>query len=80
MFKGKADRIIKERYGIEVEHIHARVSYEEQFYKVVQKGKATGNIYGFPMVRGSPALGSLVGDIYEIGFICDGGSAGASIS
>ena len=52
-FKGKADKIIKERYGIEVEHIHARVSYEEQFYKVVQKGKATGNIYGFPMVRGA---------------------------
>ena len=52
-FKGKADKIIKERYGIEVEHIHAKVSYEEQFYSVMQKGKAAGEIYGFPMVRGT---------------------------
>lgn len=52
-FKGKADRIIKERYGIEVEHLHAKVSYEQQFYSVMQKGKAVGEIYGFPMVRGA---------------------------
>ncbi len=52
-FKKKADAIIKERYGIEVEHIHAPKSYEEHFYSVFQKGKHKGNIYGFPMVRGA---------------------------
>lgn len=52
-FKAKADKIIKERYGIEVEHIHAPISYEEQFYSKFQKGKHKGNIYGFPMQRGA---------------------------
>lgn len=52
-FKAKADKIIYERYGIVVEHIHAPLSYEEYFYSVFQKGKHKGNIYGFPMVRGA---------------------------
>ena len=52
-FKKKADKIIKERYGIEVEHIHAPKSYEEHFYSVFQKGKNKGNIYGFPMQSGA---------------------------
>ncbi|MEG0692427.1 MAG: hypothetical protein RR444_05030 [Oscillospiraceae bacterium] len=47
-FKAKADKIIKERYGIEVEHLHAPKNYEEQFYKKYAKGKHVGNIYGFP--------------------------------
>ena len=39
-FKGKADKIIKERYGIEVEHLRAPLSYEGTFYKVRrQRGK-----------------------------------------
>lgn len=52
-FKKKADKIIKERYGIDVEHITAEKSYEEYFYTTYQKGKNTGNIYGFPMVKGA---------------------------
>ena len=52
-FKKKADAIIKERYGIEVDHIHAPKSYEELFYTQFQKGKRQGEIYGFPMVRGA---------------------------
>lgn len=52
-FKKKADKIIKERYGIEVEHIHAPKSYEEHFYSVFQKGKNKGNIYGFPVQIGA---------------------------
>ena len=60
-FKEKADRIIKERYGIEVEHYHAvavngvrgqKVTYEDGFYSIRQKGKRVGSIYGFPMVKG----------------------------
>jgi len=52
-FKGKADKIIKERYGIEVEHLHAPKSYEERFYTKFSKGKCKGEIYGFPLVKGS---------------------------
>ena len=55
-FKGKADKIIKERYGIDVEHLRAKVSYEEQFYSIrSQKANAEnqGKIYGFPMVKGA---------------------------
>lgn len=53
-FKAKADAIIKERWGIEVEHIRADVSFEEWFYKT-RYNKKKGNfcIYGFPCVRGS---------------------------
>ena len=42
-FKEKADRIIKERYGIEVEHVCARdkdgnkITYEKLFYKVPKR-------------------------------------------
>ena len=52
-FKAKADALIKERWGITVEHIRAAKSYEEQFYSKFSKGKRIGEIYGFPMVRGA---------------------------
>lgn len=51
-FKKKADKIIKERYGIEVEHITASRSYEETFYAKRIRGENKGTIYGFPMVKG----------------------------
>lgn len=38
-FKKKADKIIKERYGIEVEHIRAKRTYEECFYLVCGANK-----------------------------------------
>lgn len=50
-FKSKADEIIKERYGIEVEHIHSPKSYEEWFYTTYKSGKYAGAIYGFPIRR-----------------------------
>ena len=52
-FKAKADAIIKERYGIEVEHIQAPKSYEECFYTYFKKGKNKGRIYGFPVTVGA---------------------------
>ena len=52
-FKEKADAIIKDRWGITVEHVSAGKSYEEQFYSKFTKGKRKGQIYGFPMVRGA---------------------------
>lgn len=57
-FKEKADKIIKDRWGIEVEHIRAKRTYEECFYlttggfKKDSKSKNAGKIYGFPYRMG----------------------------
>lgn len=49
-FKAKADKIIKERWGIEVEYIKSSQNYKEAFYQVKRKSKIgnNGEIYGFP--------------------------------
>lgn len=55
-FKAKADKIIKGRYGIAVEHISAGVTYEDVFYRIAKadnKSINAGHFYGFPMVRGA---------------------------
>lgn len=55
-FKEKADKIIRERYGITVEHVSANVTYEDIFYrfsKLGGKSKNAGHIYGFPMIKGA---------------------------
>jgi len=48
-FKAKADAIIRERWGIQVEHIHAKDTYESGFYK----RERNGVIYGFPQIKGN---------------------------
>lgn len=59
-FKEKADRIIKERWGIEVEHKCAmkngeKVTYEKTFYHIPKRknkvDKWQGTIKGFPIQR-----------------------------
>ena len=55
-FKKKADKIIKDRYGITVEHVSAGITYEEVFYHFVKpNGKSIncGHINGFPMIKGA---------------------------
>ena len=57
-FKAKADKIIKDRLGIEVEHLCAmrggrKASYEYFFYQQVESGKRRGKIYGFPVSIGA---------------------------
>lgn len=49
-FKIHADKIIKERWGIEVEHTRAKRTYEDRFYTVrTEKAKKRpGLIYGWP--------------------------------
>ena len=58
-FKAKADEIIKERWGFEVEHFHSsaygteKFTYEKGFYRL--KGKKSyraGTITGFPFCKG----------------------------
>lgn len=53
-FKKKADKIIKERWGIEVEHFRSDKSYEKIFYRTrknSRKKEDNGKIYGFPSIK-----------------------------
>ena len=54
-FKAKADKIIKERWGIEVEHIRSRCTYEQRFYH--KRGNRTkhspGENRGWPKIKGA---------------------------
>lgn len=57
-FKAYADKIIKEKYGIEVEHICAvrggkKLTYEIQFYEWINTEKNKNRIYGFPYTLGA---------------------------
>lgn len=58
-FKEKADKVIQENYGIEVEHLCAirngeKLTYEKLFYHVPKRKKGAGGGYtGFPYQRGS---------------------------
>ncbi len=56
-FKAKADTIIKERWGIEVEHITSGTTYDQLFHRTVTKQRRgnedwTGKIRGFPFIKG----------------------------
>lgn len=53
-FKAKLDAIIKERWGIEVEHVRSKLTYEARFYQVRSKRAKShsGVIYGFATRRG----------------------------
>ena len=48
-----AEKRLKEKFGIVVEHVYSGVSFVEQFYKKTQKGNHIGDIYGFPSVIGA---------------------------
>lgn len=56
-FKAKADAVIKARWGIEVEHIRADVSYEDVFYRKRKTSRREGFAvmprYGWPMTKGA---------------------------
>lgn len=62
-FKEKADKIIKERYGIEVEHYKGNCTFEQGFYfkrgRTGRKTKFDGKVYGWPMQRGQWCLQQL---------------------
>lgn len=49
-FKEKADIIIKERYGITVEHVRSDKTAKDIFYTKRKKGNRVGEIIGFPMI------------------------------
>ena len=83
-FKSRADKIIKERWGIEVEHVSSGVTFEQAFYfcrgRTGRKTKFDGRHYGWPMQRGQwclqqlklPALNKIgAGNVQYIGIACD---------
>ena len=51
-FKARADEIIKERWGIKVEHTRGPLTYEQAFYRVLGGKKRPGEIYGWPFPGG----------------------------
>ncbi len=82
-FKEKADAIIKERWGIEVEHTKAKYTFEDGFYlkrgHTGRKTKFFGKMYGWPMRKGQwclqqlklPALPKEHGCVQYIGIAVD---------
>lgn len=85
-FKKHADKIIKERWGIEVEHVRSQWTYEKHFYQPHKYGNTKvsnpdkDGIYGFP-VRVGPWCNSRLkvsalprgcnGDIVYLGIALD---------
>ena len=57
-FKAYADKTIKDRWGITVEHIRSKYTYQDCFYMIcgnngrAAKSKCAGSIYGWPFQRG----------------------------
>ena len=48
-----AEKILKDKFGVEVIHLHPSKTFEEFFYSVKEKGKHKGDIYGYPYSVGS---------------------------
>ena len=81
LFRSKkyADKVIKKRWGIEVEHLKALKTYEEQFYSIFQKRKLCGKIYGFPLIHRSwcqqrlksPVFNKIGGSFQYVGLAAD---------
>lgn len=51
-FITKAEKILKEKFDIEVTHLRG-VTFKEQFYKIKQRGNHIGDNYGFPYTIGA---------------------------
>lgn len=68
-FKAKADKIILDRWGIEVEHVSAKCTFEQGFYyKRGRTGRTSnffGDRYGWPMQRGQWCLQQLKRPVFN---------------
>ncbi len=83
-FKARADAIIKERWGVEVQHIRAQQTAESIMYHKRTRGNRIGEIVGWPMTKGprigcelqkalkvSPMRGAQKGNIVYLGIAAD---------
>lgn len=55
-FKARADAMIEARWGIKVEHVRHKMTFEEMFYRPCVKGKTQGTLKGWPMRKGQWCL------------------------
>jgi 3'-phosphoadenosine 5'-phosphosulfate sulfotransferase (PAPS reductase)/FAD synthetase len=44
----QAEKVIKDRFGVNIIHLTAKKNFTEQFYTIKQKGNHIGDRYGFP--------------------------------
>lgn len=49
----EAEKIIKDKFGIDIVHLTAKRNFEEQFYTIKEKGNHKGDRYGFPYTIGA---------------------------
>ena len=49
----KAEKILKDKFGVDVIHLTAKKNFTEQFYTVKEKGNHIGDRYGFPYTIGA---------------------------
>lgn len=64
-FKTKADAIIKERWGITVEHIRGPDTAEQRMYRVRVRGNRAGEMVGWPRTGGCEIQSSCKREPYE---------------
>lgn len=49
----KAEKILKDNFGVNVIHLTAKKNFTEQFYTIKEKGNRIGDLYGFPYTIGA---------------------------
>ena len=54
-----AEKILKDRFNIDIIHLTAKKNFTEQFYTVKERGNHKGDIYGFPYTIGAWCNGRL---------------------
>lgn len=70
-FKAHADEIIKQRWGIDVEHVRSKYTYQDCFCMIcgnngrAAKSKCAGSIYGWPFRRGPWCNSRLKQHVFE---------------
>ena len=55
----KAEKILKDRFGIDIIHLTAPKNFVEQFYTIKNRGNHKGDRYGFPYTIGAWCNGRL---------------------
>ena len=49
----QAEKVLKDRFGVNVIHLTAKKNFTEQFYTIKEKGNHKGDTYGFPYTIGA---------------------------
>lgn len=55
----QAEKILKDKFNIDVIHLTAKKNFTEQFYTIKKKGNHIGDLYGFPYTIGAWCNGRL---------------------